>query len=96
MAEGFLLDTAMTPELKEEGLVREFVRGIQELRKSEGLTPSDKITLLVSAGDVGKKFIEANKDVISKATLVKEFEFAENEGKNIDLEDMQFIASVRK
>ncbi len=39
----FGLDTAITPELKEEGMVRELVRNIQELRRDLGLSPRDRI-----------------------------------------------------
>ncbi|MEK7148788.1 MAG: class I tRNA ligase family protein, partial [Patescibacteria group bacterium] len=37
------LDTHITPELKEEGLVREIIRNIQEMRKDGGMKPGDKI-----------------------------------------------------
>ena len=37
------LDTKITKELEEEGVAREIVRHINELRKKEGLTPSDKV-----------------------------------------------------
>ncbi len=36
-----MLDTKITPELEEEGAVREIIRGIQEMRKEKGLRPSD-------------------------------------------------------
>ena len=37
------LDTEITKELKEEGLARELVRQIQQMRKEAGLVPQDKI-----------------------------------------------------
>ncbi|MCX6790579.1 MAG: class I tRNA ligase family protein, partial [Candidatus Gribaldobacteria bacterium] len=37
------IDTTMSDELKEEGLVREIVRQIQDLRKKAGLTPADRV-----------------------------------------------------
>jgi len=37
------LDTNITPELKEEGLIRDIIRHIQDLRKKAGLTPEDII-----------------------------------------------------
>ncbi len=46
------LDTALTPELKEEGEVRDLVRTIQDLRKKAGLSPSDHIIVSAPASVV--------------------------------------------
>ena len=43
------LDTELTPELVREGLAREFVRRLQELRKQADLDVADRIRLFVSA-----------------------------------------------
>ena len=39
------MDTVLTAELKEEGMVREMIRNINEMRKEAKLTPEDKIIL---------------------------------------------------
>ncbi len=41
------LDTTITPELKEEGELRDFIRAIQDMRKKAGLNPADRIVLTV-------------------------------------------------
>lgn len=50
----FELDTHITPELKSEGLLRELVRTVQDLRQNAGYVPKDKITVWIS----GSKNIE--------------------------------------
>jgi isoleucyl-tRNA synthetase len=45
------IDTAITPELRREGLAREVIRLIQEARKGDGLDVTDRIALRWSAGD---------------------------------------------
>lgn len=40
---GMNLDTTLTKELREEGMVRELVRNIQEMRRDMGLKPKDMI-----------------------------------------------------
>lgn len=41
------LNTKITPELKEEGLVREVIRQIQSVRKHAGLNPQDKVSIYI-------------------------------------------------
>lgn len=45
------LDVALTPELKQEGLLRELVRQINAQRKAEGLTARDRIDLVYQTVD---------------------------------------------
>ena len=47
--EALWIDWNLTPELKEEGQIREIMRNIQDLRKTAGLTPSDAIAIFVQA-----------------------------------------------
>jgi isoleucyl-tRNA synthetase len=74
------LDTALTPELKEEGIVREFIRAIQDLRKEKGLTIQDRATLVVDGDAIVTDLIARNKAEISTATLLKEILFKHLEG----------------
>ena len=69
------LDTKITPELKEEGRLREVIRQIQEMRKKLGLIPSQKIEIYVEAGGEGEKFIGKYKKELQKAVGAKEIKF---------------------
>jgi isoleucyl-tRNA synthetase len=66
------LDTNLTDELKEEGVLREIVRALQGERKNQNLVPSDKISVKLSAPEYEKNIIEKNKDL-----LLKEFRATE-------------------
>ena len=66
------LVTEMTPELVDEGLVREFVRRVQSLRKDADLDIADRIHLYYSASERLDTAIKAFKDYIKEETLAKE------------------------
>ena len=64
------LDTAMTPELIEEGIKREIVRLVNGLRKEAGLTIKDAVDIYYETDDEAiKNAIENYKDSILKDTL---------------------------
>lgn len=78
ISEEIELDTNLTPELKLEGDYREFLRGVQDMRKKKGLMPADKIGLEISgsAEKLVKPFIEDFK----KTAGVEKVEFKDSEG----------------
>lgn len=53
----FALDTEITAELKDEGMIRDLVRELQELRKQAGLVPQDRINIFVVGDDTARAFI---------------------------------------
>ncbi|MCZ2121357.1 MAG: isoleucine--tRNA ligase [Anaerolineales bacterium] len=70
------LVTDLTPELVAEGLAREFVRRVQDLRKTADLDVADRIELFVEASAGLKSAIEAHKDYIVAETLTTKLIFA--------------------
>ena len=66
------IDTTMTPELKQEGLMREVVRNIQQARKSAGLEVDDRIDLVLESPDEELTTLTSNnrlKSLILQETL---------------------------
>ena len=66
--EAIALDAKITPRLKEEGLRREIIRHIQDLRKKADLTPKDKIKVYYSGAKKLEKLLARNKKTILKET----------------------------
>jgi isoleucyl-tRNA synthetase len=64
-----ILDTTLTPELVREGLMREFVSKIQQLRKQTGLEMMDNIEIRYDGDDEIADAVEAYRGYIMKETL---------------------------
>ena len=77
------LVTTLTPELIHEGLAREFVRRVQDLRKNSGLEISDRIGIKYQATEVLARAIEAFQDYIANETLAVSIEAADLDGPDI-------------
>jgi len=65
------LDTEITPQLKEEGIIREVIRQIQEMRKKAGLKPKDKILVRYLGSSDLNKILVKNKNFILKEAKIK-------------------------
>ena len=68
------LDTAITPELRAEGLAREFVRRVQDLRKTAGFDISDRIRIAYTASPDLAAAAEAHAGYIQAETLAVSLE----------------------
>ena len=66
------LDTKISSALKEEGMVREIIRNIQELRKKTGLKPEDKILVGYSGDSELEKIIYKNRKSVLEEARVKD------------------------
>jgi len=91
-----VLDLTITPELKAEGEVREFMRAVQERRKQEGLEPQDRIALVVQAAPEGRLVLEAFKDMLTKTVGATELVFTDTAGETIIAGEHTFVVSLKK
>lgn len=73
------LDTNLTDQLKQEGLVREVTRAINQYRKQNSLTPTDIVDFVYSASEELGKVIENNKQEIMNLTKMSSLESGEVE-----------------
>lgn len=69
---GVVLDTTVTPELQEEGHVREIISKVQNMRKDKGFEVADKIKLYVTNNDMLLDVIKKFEETIMKETLTNE------------------------
>jgi isoleucyl-tRNA synthetase len=77
--DGIMLHTLLTPELKSEGLAREIIRLLQELRKSSGLNVEDRVDVeLYSDSQEILASLNDHKDLIAGEVLAVKFEVGDS------------------
>lgn len=83
------LDINLTDELRQEGIAREFINRIQNLRKESGFDVTDKISLKIQKHEAINTAVENFKDYIGTQTLATSIELEENieNGKNVELDN---------
>ncbi|MBC7425292.1 MAG: isoleucine--tRNA ligase [Bacteroidia bacterium] len=92
------LDANLTEELKNEGLAREFVNRLQNIRKEKDFNVTDKIIVSVLAEQKVNEALNAYKAYICSEILAADIYFTDNQQdmEEIDLEGMNCKVSVSK
>ena len=75
-----VLNTSLTPELIDEGFVRELVSKLQTMRKEAGFEVTDIIRITFKGGERIRAIAERYADAITHDTLARSFENAEPTG----------------
>ena len=75
-----VLDTNLTPELIEEGYVREIISKVQTMRKEAGFEVMDKIKISLSGNDVIEGIFRAHEADIKSEVLAEDVVYTETAG----------------
>ena len=90
------LDVNISEELKQEGIARDMVNRIQNLRKDMGMEVQDKIAITIGSSDeVIKKSLTNFKTYICEETQAKELDFSENDDGSELLEMDEYKLSIK-
>ncbi len=76
-----ILDTTLDDELIDEGIARELVSKVQQLRKQKAFEMMDNIAVTVEADDRVKSAVEKHRDYIMKETLSLRLDYGQAEEK---------------
>lgn len=91
------LDITITDELKQEGIARDVVNRVQNLRKEMGLDVQDKINIVIEKNNnLVNKALEANQEYICKETQALSLEIHERleDGKLLEMDDIQLKVKI--
>ena len=75
-----VLDTNLTPELIQEGFVREIISKVQTMRKEAGFEVMDKIIVYAKDNDKIMDIMKANQDEIKREVLAENIVLGDAEG----------------
>ena len=92
------LDITISPELKEEGIARELVNRIQNIRKDSGFEVTDKIQVHLQSNKALEKAVKANENYIKSETLTESlvFETVIQNGFEIEFDDIKTRILITK
>ncbi len=92
------LDVTITPELRNEGIARELVNRIQNLRKDSGFEVTDKVLVTLQEDKNLKTAVEQNIAYIKQETLteVLQFEAEVGNGTEIAFDDIVTKLEIKK
>lgn len=92
------LDVTLTPELRNEGMARELINRIQNIRKSSDFEITDKVTVELSETPAVKAALEAFKDYISAQVLADDIlaspDIAGENVVELDIDGEKILAKV--
>lgn len=92
------LDITLSEELKNEGIARELVNRIQNLRKDNGLEVTDRISLEVQKADGLEEAIQQNHSYITTETLTTELQLRDSlaEGTEVSFDEINTKIQLKK
>ncbi|MBW8522377.1 isoleucine--tRNA ligase [Chryseobacterium chendengshani] len=92
------LDLKMTDELKSEGIAREFINRIQNLRKDKDFDLTDRISIILEENTPFLDQIKQNEEYISSEVLSNKIEIVSSLSSfnEIDIDELNFKVNVEK
>lgn len=92
------LDITISEELKNEGIARELVNRIQNIRKDSGFEVTDKIKVQIKRDGILEDAVSKNEDYIKSETLTDELVFVDEleNGTEIEFDDIKTMILISK
>lgn len=90
------LEVQLTDELLREGMARELINRIQNLRKDSGLEITDRIHVVVSPHPQIKDAIDSYAEYIKQQVLADQIEIADNQGSEVEFDQFNLNINIKK
>jgi isoleucyl-tRNA synthetase len=90
------LEIELTDELLNEGMARELINRIQNIRKESGLEITDRVAVTVASNEQTDKAIAEYADYIKTQVQADELNIGVNDGEAVDFDDFTLNIKVEK
>ncbi|MCR4602138.1 MAG: isoleucine--tRNA ligase [Prevotella sp.] len=90
------LEVELTDELRQEGMARELINRIQNLRKDSGLEITDRINITIAPNEEVEKSLAAFEEYVKSQVLADGITIASNDGQEVDFDDFKLNITITK
>ena len=90
------LEVELTDELRQEGMAREIINRVQNLRKESNFEITDRIGVTIAPNDEVQKAVEAFGDYIKTQVLADSITIAPNDGAEVEFDNFKLNITVTK
>lgn len=90
------LEVELTDELRREGMARELINRIQNLRKETGLEITDRISVIIEPNEEAAKAVESFGELIKTQVLANAISLAKNAGTEVEFDDFKLHIDIQK
>ena len=90
------LDITLTDDLRNEGMARELLNRIQNIRKKSGLEITDRICVQIEPNEAATKAVEAFGDYIARQVLADDIKLENNEGQTVEFDEFKLNINITK
>jgi len=90
------LEVELTEGLKQEGMAREIINRVQNIRKDSGLEITDRIHIILAPNDEIQKAVAGYGDYIMTQVLADDITIAPNDGVEVEFDDFKLNIQITK
>ena len=90
------LEVELTDELRQEGMAREIINRIQNMRKECGLEITDRIVVIIEPNDQVACAVRAFGDYVKTQVLADDIKLESNDGSEIEFDDFNLHIKITK
>lgn len=91
-----ILNTTLTQDLLDEGIARELISKVQQMRKSSNFDVIDRINIYHNGNDEFKRVIAKHEDFIKQETLAENIIFKDNASEQVNLNGLDVALEVSR